>query len=51
MATTNGSTLFSPLTPVTARALAEGLTEWADQQEAKAKDSASAALAKAGGRS
>lgn len=49
MATTNGSTLFSPLTPVTARALADGLNEWAAAQEDNAKKAATSAFAKAGG--
>lgn len=51
MASPSGLTLFSPLTPVTARALADGLNDWAGEQESKAKASASSALAKAGGRS
>lgn len=41
--------IFSPLTPVTARALADGLNDWAGEQEAKARASAAAALARAGG--
>lgn len=48
MRTMGGGTTFAPLTPITARALADGLNDWADGQESAASTSAASALAKAG---